>query len=198
VRFLRTSKVEPRGSLKAKPVDVRIIASSEESLETYAGRDLFRLDLAHQLSQFVVEVPALRDRREDLPLLIQAAVNRCCHETGKRIQGITVKAMEALATHDYPGNLPELEAIVRRLVYLCPPGRPIDDSQLPEEVRLSKIMGLRPEIGSELDLDKLVADTERAAIREALRRSSGNKSEAARQLGLSRNGLNMKMERLGL
>lgn len=198
VRFLRTQTVEPRGSLKGTQVDVRIIASSEESLESYAGRDLLRLDLAYRLSQFVVEVPALRDRREDLPLLIQAAVNRCCHETGKRIQGITVKAMEALATHDYPGNLPELESIVRRLVYLCPPGRPIDDGQLPEEVRLSKITGLRPEIGSELELDKLVGDTERAAIREALRRSGGNKSEAARQLGLSRNGLNMKMERLGL
>ena len=106
--------------------------------------------------------------------------------------------MEALATHDYPGNLPELEAIVRRLVYLCPQGRPIDDGQLPEEVRLSKIKGLRPDVGSELELDKLVGDTERAAIREALRRSGGNKSEAARQLGLSRNGLNMKMDRLGL
>ncbi|MDA8019331.1 MAG: sigma 54-interacting transcriptional regulator [Thermoanaerobaculia bacterium] len=198
VRFLRTRNVEPRGSLRARTVDVRIIASSVESLESYAGRDLFRLDLAYRLSQFVVEVPALRDRREDLPLLIQAAVNQCCHETGKRIQGITVKAMEALATHDYPGNLPELEAIIRRLVYLCPPGRPIDDSQLPDEVRLSKIKGLKPDIVSELELDKLVSDTERAAIREALRRSGGNKSEAARQLGLSRNGLKMKMDRLGL
>ena len=143
-------------------------------------------------------MPALRERREDLPLLIQAAVNRCCHQTSKRIQGITVKAMEALAVYDYPGNLPELENIVRRLVYLCPSGQPIDDSMLPEEVRLAKIKGLRPELASELNLERLVADCERAAIREALRRSNGNKSEASRQLGLSRNGLTMKMNRLGL
>ncbi len=106
--------------------------------------------------------------------------------------------MEALAVYDYPGNLPELENIVRRLVYLCTSGQPIDDSMLPEEVRLGKIKGLRPETKTELNLERLVADCERAAIREALRRSSGNKSEAARLLGLSRNGLAMKTNRLGL
>ena len=200
MRFLRSGDAEPVDSLRSRRVEVHLICSCMQPLESYVARDQFRLDLAYRLAQYVVEVPALRDRAEDLPLLIQAAVNRCCHQTGKRIQGITVKAMEALAKHDYPGNLPELEAIVRRLVYLCPSGRPIDDSMLPEEVRLSKIDGLRPTISatSELNLDKLVADCERSAIREALRRSSGNKSETARLLGLSRNGLSMKMKRLGL
>ena len=135
---------------------------------------------------------------EDLPLLIQAAVNRCCHQTGKRVQGITVKALEALAVHDYPGNLPELENLVRRLVYLCPQGRPIDESMLPEEIRLSKVKGPRPESRQDLHLEALVADTERAAIREALRRKDGNKSAAARLLGLSRNGLASKLKRLDL
>ncbi len=200
MRFLRSGEAEPVDSLRSRPVDVRLICSCMQPLESYVARDVFRLDLAYRLAQYVVEIPALRDRGEDLPLLIQAAVNRCCHQTGKRIQGITVKAMEALAKHDYPGNLQELEAIIRRLVYLCPSGRPIDDSMLPEQVRLSKIEGLRPTVSatSELNLEKLVADCERAAIREALRRSSGNKSETARQLGLSRNGLSMKITRLGL
>ena len=146
----------------------------------------------------MVDVPALRDRREDLPLLIQATVNRCCHQTHKRIQGITVQALEALAIYDYPGNLPELENIIRRLVYLCPSGRPIDEKMLPDAVRLQKLKGPRPETRSDLDLDTLVSDCERAAIREALHRSHGNKSEAARLLGLSRNGLSMKINRLGL
>lgn len=203
MRFLRSDEVEPEGGVGGRKVDVRVVASSRLPLESHAARDQFRLDLAYRLTQYAVEVPALRDRREDLPLLIQAAVNRCCHELGKRIQGITVKAMEALTRHDYPGNLPELEAIVRRLVYLCPSGRPIDDSMLPEEVRLAKLDGLRPDLrsdveDSELRLDALVGDTERAAIREALRRTDGNKSEASRLLGLSRNGLNLKMNRLGL
>ncbi|MEM9593905.1 MAG: sigma 54-interacting transcriptional regulator, partial [Acidobacteriota bacterium] len=198
MRYLRSGTVDSPDGREVSDVDVRLITSSTQPLEAVAARDHFRLDLAYRLSQFSVEVPPLRSRREDLPLLIQAAVNRCCHETGKRVQGITVKAMESLATHDYPGNLPELEAIIRRLVYLCSPGRPIDDSMLPEEVRLSKIRGLKADVSSELNLDRLVADCERAAIREALRRSDGNKSEAARQLGLSRNGLALKMNRLGL
>ena len=198
VRFIRSGELEPAESLRSRRVDVRLVAASQGSLEARVAQDTFRIDLAYRLSQFAVDVPGLRERREDLPLLIQAAVNRCCHQTSKRIQGITVKAMEALAVYDYPGNLPELENIVRRLVYLCPSGQPIDDSMLPEEVRLSKIQGLRPETTSELNLERLVADCERAAIREALRRSNGNKSEAARQLSLSRNGLAMKMNRLGL
>lgn len=198
VRFLRSGEVEPVDSLRSRKVDVRLIASSQAPLEHGAARDLFRIDLAYRLSQFVIEVPTLRERREDLPLLIQAAINRCCHQTGKRVQGITVKAMEALTTHDYPGNLAELESIVRRLVYLCPKGRPIDDSHLPEEIRMSKVKGPRPEAESELQLDRLIASCERAAIREALQRAEGNKSEAARLLGLSRNGLAMKMTRLSL
>ena len=204
VHFIRSGEVEPAESSgqeqEGEKSDVRLITASHGSLEALVAQDKFRIDLAHRLSQFAVDVPALRDRREDLPLLIQAAVNRSCHQTAghKRIQGITVKAMEALTVYDYPGNLPELENIVRRLVNLCPSGQPIDDSMLPEKVRLGKIKGLRPEITSELNLERLVADCERAVIREALRRSNGNKSEASRQLGLSRNGLAMKMNRLGL
>jgi DNA-binding NtrC family response regulator/pSer/pThr/pTyr-binding forkhead associated (FHA) protein len=198
VRFLRSGEVEPVDSLKKHPVDVRLIVSSADALETWAGRDKFRIDLAYRLSQVSIDVPPLRERREDLPLLIQSVLNRCCHDTGKRVQGITVQALEALVFHDYPGNLPELENIVRRLVYLCRPGQPIDQSMLPEEVRLSKVKGPRPEGTSELTLEKLVSECERAAIREALRRSLGNKSEAARLLGLSRNGLTMKITRLGL
>ncbi len=198
VRFIRSAEVEPAESLKSTRVDVRLVTASQGSLEVRVARDKFRIDLAYRLSEFAVDVPPLRDRRGDLPLLIQAAVNRCCHQTSKRIQGITAKAMAALRAYDYPGNLPELENVVRRLVYLCPSDRPIDDSMLPEEVRLATIQGLRPETTSELNLERLVADCERAAIREALKRSGGNKSEAARQLSLSRNGLAMKMNRLGL
>lgn len=198
VRFLRSGEIEAGDGSAVRKVDVRLIAASLGPLEPAVARDLFRIDLAHRLSQLAIDVPSLRSRREDLPLLIQAAVNRCCHQTGKRIHGITVKAMEALTRYDFPGNLLELENIVRQLVYLCPSGRPIDDAMLPPAVRLAELHGPPVESLSELHLERLVADCERAAILEGLRRSDGNKSEAARQLGLSRNGLAMKMERLGL
>ena len=178
---------------------MRVIAASRGPLEPLARRDQFRVDLAYRLSQLAIDVPPLRERKEDLPLLIQTFVNRFCHETGKRMAGITVKAMSALLAYDYPGNLGELEAIVRQLVHVCPSGRPIDLEMLPEKVRLATVrQGARVDAASDLDLDRLVAGTEEAAIREALKRTAGNKSQAARLLGLSRNGLAMKMERYGI
>src|SRR5204863_8030139 len=84
VRFLRSGEVEPVGGFAVRQVDVRLIASSRTALEPRAARDAFRIDLAHRLSRFAIEVPPLRARREDLPLLIQASVNRLCHEAGKR------------------------------------------------------------------------------------------------------------------
>ncbi len=198
VRFLRTGQVEPSGSTEAHPVDVRVVAGSRVPLESVAARDLFRVDLAYMLSQFTVEVPPLRDRREDLPLLIQSYINRFCHETGKRMQGITVKAMSALLNYDYPGNLAELENIARQLVYMSPAGKPVDVNLLPERVRSGTITTARVDTSSDLDLERLVGGCEQSAIREALRRTHGNKSQAARMLGLSRNGLAIKMERYGL
>jgi transcriptional regulator with AAA-type ATPase domain/pSer/pThr/pTyr-binding forkhead associated (FHA) protein len=199
VRFLRSGEVEPTGSSEANPVDVRLVVGSRASLDGAVARDLFRVDLAYRLSQFTVEVPPLRDRREDLPLLIQSYINRFCHETGKRMQGITVKAMSALLSYDYPGNLAELENIARQLVYMAQPGKPVDVSLLPERVRNGNLASTaRVDASSELELERLVNNTEQAAIREALRRTHGNKSHAARLLGLSRNGLAIKMERFGL
>lgn len=198
VRFLRSREVEPTGSNAAQKVDVRLVAGSRSSLEAVVAQDLFRADLAYRLSQLTIEVPPLRERREDLPLLIQSYINRFCHETGKRMQGITVKAMSALLSYDYPGNLAELENIARQLVYMAPPGRPVDVNLLPERVRNGSLVTARVDAGSDLDLERLVGACEQSAIREALRRTHGNKSQAARLLGLSRNGLAIKMERFGI
>ncbi|HMB52804.1 MAG TPA: sigma 54-interacting transcriptional regulator [Thermoanaerobaculia bacterium] len=201
VRFLRSGEVEPAGSRTAQSADVRLIAASRGPLEALARRDLFRVDLAYLLSRVAIDVPAVRERREDLTLLIQSYVNRFCHETGKRMAGITVKAMSALQAYDWPGNLGELENVVRQLVHMTPNGRPIDLETLPEKVRLATVRtssGAKVDSTSDLDLERLVAATEEAAIREALKRSQGNKSQAARVLGLSRNGLAMKMERYGV
>jgi transcriptional regulator with AAA-type ATPase domain len=199
VRFLRSGEVEPAGSNETHPVDVRLVVGARALLDSVVARDLFRLDLAYRLSQFTVEVPPLRERREDLPLLIQSYINRFCHETGKRIQGITVKAMSALLSYDYPGNLAELENIARQLVSMAPAGRPVDVNLLPERIRTGQLAAAaRVDAGSDLELERLVSSAEQAAIREALRRTNGNKSQAARLLGLSRNGLSIKMERYGL
>jgi transcriptional regulator with PAS, ATPase and Fis domain len=106
--------------------------------------------------------------------------------------------MSALLNYDYPGNLAELENIARQLVYLAPPLRPVEVNMLPERVRNGKPHASRVDPSSDLDLERLVGSCEQSAIREALRRTQGNKSQAARLLGLSRNGLAIKMERYGL
>ncbi|MFL6258179.1 MAG: sigma 54-interacting transcriptional regulator [Thermoanaerobaculia bacterium] len=199
VRFLRSGQVEPAGSNEAHSVEVRLVVGSRAPLDSVVARDLFRVDLAYRLSQLMIEVPPLRDRREDLPLLIQSYINKFCHELGKRIQGITVKAMSALLSYDYPGNLAELETIARQLVYMAPVGRPVDVNLLPERVRNGPLAATsRVDTASDLQLERLVSGTEQVAIREALRRTNGNKSQAARLLGLSRNGLAIKMERYGI
>ncbi len=199
VRFLRSGQVEPTGSNEVHPVDVRLVVGSRAPLDSVVARDLFRVDLAYRLSQLMIEVPPLRERREDLPLLIQSYVNKFCHETGKRIQGITVKAMSSLLSYDYPGNLAELENIARQLVYMAPVGRPVDVNLLPERVRNGPIAATtRVDTASDLELDRLVSGAEQVAIREALRRTNNNKSHAARLLGVSRNGLAIKMERYGI
>src|SRR5436305_1827780 len=170
-----------------------------ESLVMKQVVEQLRADLAYRLSQLVIDVPPLRDRREDLPLLIQSYINRFCHETGKRMQGITVKAMSALLSYDYPGNLAELENIARQLVYMAPAKGPVDVNLLPDRVRNGTLMATtRVHPASDLELEHLVTATQQSAIREALRRTNGNKSQAARLLGLSRNGLAIKMERYGL
>lgn len=196
VRFMRSGEVEPAGSREAYRVDVRLVAASRQPLEQSIARDEIRVDLAYRLSRLAIDVPPLRQRRADLPLLIQSYVNRFCHETGKRVAGITTKAMTALLSYDYPGNLQELENIARQMVYLCPHGQPVDVNLLPEAVKQSPLRaGSRVDAASGLKLDRLVADCEQAAIREALRRTAGNKSQAARLLGISRNTLAAKMDK---
>ncbi|MGD2114207.1 MAG: sigma 54-interacting transcriptional regulator [Acidobacteriota bacterium] len=199
VRFLRSGEVEPAGSREVLRSDVRLVAASSGPLEPAVGRDEFRVDLAYRLSRFAIDVPPLRRRRSDLPLLIQSCINRFCHETGKRVAGITTKAMTALLAYDYPGNLEELENIARQMVYLCPHGQPVDLNLLPEAVKESPIQAAaRVEATSDLQLGRLVAGAEESAIREALRRTGGNKSQAARLLDISRNTLAAKMEKYGV
>ncbi len=199
VRFLRSGEVEPAGSTESHQVDVRLVVGSREPLDSVVARDLFRVDLAYRLSQFMIDVPPLRERREDLPLLIQSYVNRFCHETGKRMAGITVKAMSALLElrlSGQPGGAREHRPAAR---LHGPARRPVDVNLLPDQVRNGPRWpppGSTPPRTS--SSSAWSSGTEQSAIREALRRTKGNKSQAARLLGLSRNGLAIKMERYGL
>jgi DNA-binding NtrC family response regulator len=142
----------------------------------------------------------LRERRDDIPALVELFVRRSAQEVGKRIPGVTVRALRLLREAPWPGNIRQLEHEVRRLVYLCVSGEPIDAGQVPEAITAEGAHPLAAAVdpAGDLTLARHVDEVERALIRAALARAKGNRSAAARLLGITRNGLALKLQRFGL
>jgi two-component system response regulator PilR (NtrC family) len=198
LRALEDREISPIGA-PAVSIDIRVVSATNADVRRHVGEGRFRADLFYRLAGVSLEIPPLRRRREDIPPLVESFVRTFSREAGKRVRGITVRALERLADHSWPGNVRELEHEVRRLVHLCPPGQPIDEPQLSEAIRHPLPQDEPPPPpGEPLDLDGHVARLERRLILEALERTGGNRTQAARLLGISRNGLALKLERLGL
>lgn len=198
LRALQDREISPVGA-PAVSIDIRVVSATNADVRRHVEEGRFRADLFYRLAGVALEVPPLRRRREDVPLLVESFIRTFSREAGKRVRGITVRALERLVDYPWPGNVRELEHEIRRLVHLCPPGQPIDEPQLSEAIR-HPTLGDEPSLspGEPLDLDVHVARLERRLILEALERTDGNRTQAARLLGISRNGLALKMERLGL
>jgi transcriptional regulator with PAS, ATPase and Fis domain len=190
LRVLQDHEVTPVGARPVK-VDVRVIAATNAELERKIRDGEFRSDLYYRVAGCVVRVPPLRERPEDVSVLIEHFLHTFSAEAGYALRGVSASAMELLTAYEWPGNVRELEHELRRLVYTCPPGQMIEASAL------SVTPGAQPlRVSATLDLATRVAELERALIHEALQRSRGNRSVAARLLGVSRNGLALKMQRL--
>jgi formate hydrogenlyase transcriptional activator len=203
LRALQEKEVQPVGSPAAVAVDIRIVAATNTDLQRRLDEGLFRRDLYYRVAGYALHVPALRDRRDDVPTLVEEFIRTFARETRKGVRGITVKALRALADYRWPGNVRELEHEVRRLVYLCPDGQAIESRMLSEHVvappRDDSHADERPGSGTgRLELLPSVERLEKRLIGEALARAGGNRTQAARLLGISRNGLAIKMERLGI
>jgi DNA-binding NtrC family response regulator len=197
LRALQEKEVQPVGGAPV-PVDIRVIAATNSDLQRRMEEGRFRRDLYFRVAGFALSVPPLRERREDVPALVESFMRTFARETGKAVHGITVKALRALMEYAWPGNVRELEHEVRRLVYLCPAGQAIDSAMISPHVLAAAAPGGPLEtVLDSLDLPKNVDALERRLIREALEKAAGNRSHAARLLGISRNGLAIKMERLG-
>jgi transcriptional regulator with AAA-type ATPase domain len=193
LRVLQDNQITPVGAPPVE-VDVRTIAATNADLEQKVRAGLFRSDLYYRVTGSVVRVPPLRDRRSDVARLVEHFLRKFSSELDRPIRGISVRTLELLVQHSWPGNIRQLEHEMRRLVYTCPPGRLIDSSQLSDSITAGEPAERRP--SSTLDLATRVGELERDLIRQALQRARGNRSEAARLLGLSRNGLALKMQRL--
>ena len=194
LRVLQDGEIQRVGEAEVRNVDVRVIAATNRDLEADVRNGLFREDLYYRLRVLQIEMPPLRSHIEDIPLLCEHIVNRLCADQNKAVPGFTVAAMRALMDHGWPGNVRELENEIRRAIALVEEGKEVSADLFSERIGLAE--QLRSGEGSYFK--SRVASLERRMIVEALDQCGGNISRAARQLGLSRNGLQKMMSRYGL
>jgi len=192
------SQIELARVLSGRAVPVRTIATARQRLEEPARRGEFRDDLAAILSTLVIELPPLAQRRADVPLLAQLLVEECNAESGKQVQGLTPEAMDSLAAYGWPGNIDELIRLVREAH-----GRAeralIGVRDLPEQIHLAAAAAAHPRRPEEtIVLDEFLARVERELLQRAMARAKGNKTKAARLLGMTRPRLYRRLVQLGL
>jgi DNA-binding NtrC family response regulator len=197
LRVLQEREFERLGGTKTLKVDVRLIAATNRDLRAALEERTFREDLYYRLNVVPIDIPPLREHKEDIPDLVKAFIERFSRESGKAVTGITPAAMRTLIEFHWPGNVRELENIIERAVALSA-GNEIDTADirldfLPSSARRSA-ENSAPFPPPGLTLEQF----EDEIIREALRRADGNKSQAARLLGLSRNALRYRLSKIGV
>jgi transcriptional regulator with AAA-type ATPase domain len=198
LRALQEKEVQPVGSGPVS-VDIRVVAATNSDLQARMEDGRFRKDLYYRVAGFALHVPSLRERRDDLPVLVDQLVQGFAREAGKTVAGVTVRALRVLMEHTWPGNVRELQHELRRVVYQCPDGQAIDSTMLSPNLAARPLPAeAPPAAGESLEIDEHVRGLEVRLIQQALARSGGNRTQAAALLGISRNGLAIKMERLGI
>lgn len=189
LRVLQEHSFEPLGGNRSVTTDARIIAATNRDLRALVRTGSFREDLFYRINVVRLEVPPLRRRREDIPLLVEHFLIALNCRLGRQVQGVSADAMALLMAHDWPGNIRELENALEHAFVLCR-GHSIEPRHLPEPLR-----GLVARPG---DLAGKVRQAEAEAILEALRRNNNNRQAAARALGMHRATLFRKVKELGL
>lgn len=199
LRVLQERKVRPVGSTSELDVDVRILAATNTDIENAVSEGRFRRDLYYRLNVIRIELPPLRDRPEDLELLVEAFVRRFGVELGKGTTGISRAAVRALRNYPFPGNVRELENILERAAALSD-GQILDLENLPDEVLgvggPKAVAVDLPEEGCRLD--EVLADVERRLIVQALARTGSVKTAAAEVLGITFRSMRYRMSKLGI
>jgi len=197
LRVLQEEEITPLGATAPLKIDVRVIAATARDLrcEVEAGR--FREDLFYRINVMSIHLPPLRERRGDVPLLIDHFIERFNRKLGKHIQGVSSEAMAILARHDWPGNVRELENVVERAVLLGRDRR-IVPQDLPSSLTTEDVNQDRAPAEDCLSIKRASRRLERGLIRRALRLTQGNRSQAARLLEISRPVLLKKIRDYGL
>jgi len=197
LRVLQEGEVRPVGSNVTRKVDTRIVAATNRDLEKEVREGRFREDLFYRLRVFPIQVPSLRERREDVPLLARHFLERYGREFGRTVGGFSQRAMELLQAYDWPGNVRELQNEVQRLVIQADEGGFVDPDDVSPRVR--KAGGLldqvQPKKGT---LKEVMEQVEKTYLLRALDEHGNNKSATAKTLGITREGLHKKLKNYGL
>ena len=198
LRVLQNQEVLRVGSLTPRKVDVRVIAATNRDLRTEIAEKRFREDLYYRLSMVEIHVPALEDRKEDLPLLERHFVGRFASQYGKQISGLTRRSQMRLAAHSWPGNVRELENVIGHACMMTL-GDTIDVQDLPQYLHTpgSTEEGLPSPAESESGVGTL-EEQERQLIMRAMQSAGGNQSQAARLLRIGRDALRYKLKKHNL
>jgi len=193
LRVLQDRQFERLGGTQTLRADVRVLAATHRDLEALVREGKIREDLFYRINVVPVRVPALRERKEDIPLLAEHMIQRFRKEHGKPSVKLDAKAVDGLRTHDWPGNVRELQNVIERLVVL-------NQSGLILEREVAECLGRRGAVAtapgaapSGAALGASVAEAEKAAIEGALRAANGNRTHAAKALGISRRTLHNKL-----
>jgi DNA-binding NtrC family response regulator len=196
LRVLQEREFERLGSNKTRHIDVRIVAATNADLRAALEQGTFREDLYYRLNVVPINIPPLRERNEDIPFLAEHFVLKVAAANNSRVEEISEEAIQRLLGYHWPGNVRELENVIERSVVLCSSRRlETADIRLDSAPRAVRTQAAEPfQVPEGMTLDEY----EQAIIREALRRAEGNKSQAARLLGLTRNALRYRLSQMGL
>jgi len=199
LRVLQEREFERVGDSHTMKVDVRVIAATNADLRRMVGEGTFREDLFYRLNVIPVRLPPLRERKEDIALLVSHFLQKFCGEAGRPLMTLSQAAMRALMAYGWPGNIRQLENAIERSVALSGGRAQVEASDLPQEIQAAQepptVAGLPfPDEG--LDFESFIAGIEREMIHRSLERTNGNKGAAARLLNLKRTTLVEKLKRL--
>jgi PAS domain S-box-containing protein len=192
LRVLQERRFEPLGGVRSEETDARIVVATHRDLAAEVERGSFRRDLFYRIHVVRLELPPLRERKEDIPLLVDRFVERFNDRQGREVPGCSAEALSLLMAHDWPGNIRELENVVERAFVLCGSG-PIDLGHLPEE-----LTALHADSAGASPLRRTHDLVDAAALRRALARHRGHRAAAARELGIHKSTLLRRMKRLGV
>ena len=197
LRVIQFGEIQKVGSNKTISIDVRIVAATNRNLEEMIKSQEFREDLYYRLNVIQINIPPLRERKEDIPVLIDHFIDKFNKQNNADIQGLDKKALDRLMKYDYPGNIRELENIIERAVILAR-NNVITSETLPAQFETAREISLLDPQNLTDGYEKKVKAFEKDMIKEALRQTNGNKSAAARLLNITERHLRSRLERLGM